>query len=204
MANKQVKLVIVGDGACGKTCSLFVFSGKKFPQTYVPTIFETYCCKLNNDINLQLFDTAGQEDYERLRPLSYPGTNVVVILFDITNPVSFDNACTAWKDEIRRHLPHVPIVLLGNKSDLRDDVGTTYQLKRQGKVPISEEKGKEGARANGFHHYMECSALQNTGVKEAFNKAAFLGYLQANHKQLPPIDGTKVAPKPKPGPCSIL
>lgn len=204
MANKQVKLVVVGDGACGKTCSLFVFSGKKFPQTYVPTIFETYSSTLDNGIQLQLFDTAGQEDYERLRPLSYPGTHVVIILFDITNPVSFENALTSWKEEIKRHLPHVPIVLLGNKSDLRDDVGTNYQLKRSGKTPITMEQGKKGASENGFHHYLECSALQNTGVKEAFNKAAFLGYLQANHKPLPAIDG-KSKPKPEPKKfCNIL
>jgi small GTP-binding protein len=90
------KLVVVGEGAIGKTALLMVQSGQPFPSTYVPTIFENYISRItlsgsNKEVELSLWDTAGQEEYDRLRPLSYPDTDVVVIAFSICNPDSFAN-----------------------------------------------------------------------------------------------------------------
>lgn len=67
----------MGDGECGKTCLLVVFSTKEFPRIYVPTVFETYFAEVEVDgknVELALWDTAGQEDYDRLRCLSLPPT----------------------------------------------------------------------------------------------------------------------------------
>ena len=69
-AQVRRKLVIVGDGECGKTCLLIVFSRDEFPEVYVPTVFETYVASIdvdNRQVELALWDTAGQEDYDRLR-----------------------------------------------------------------------------------------------------------------------------------------
>uniref|UniRef100_A0A1B0CCY3 NOL9 N-terminal domain-containing protein n=1 Tax=Lutzomyia longipalpis TaxID=7200 RepID=A0A1B0CCY3_LUTLO len=84
MAAIRKKLVIVGDGACGKTCLLIVFSKDQFPEVYVPTVFENYVADIEVDgkqVELALWDTAGQEDYDRLRPLSYPDTDVILMCF---------------------------------------------------------------------------------------------------------------------------
>ncbi|XP_075430216.1 rho-related GTP-binding protein RhoA-A-like isoform X3 [Ascaphus truei] len=86
------KLVIVGDGACGKTCLLSVFSKDEFPEVYIPTVFESYVADIAVDdiqVELALWDTAGQEDYDQLRPLSYPRTDVILMCFSIDNPDSF-------------------------------------------------------------------------------------------------------------------
>ncbi|XP_017723570.1 PREDICTED: transforming protein RhoA [Rhinopithecus bieti] len=91
MAAIRKKLVIVGDGACGKTCLLIVFNKDQFPEVYVPTVFENYVADIEVDgkqVELALWDTAGQEDYDRLRPLSYPDTDVILMCFSIDSPDS--------------------------------------------------------------------------------------------------------------------
>ena len=86
MAAIRKKLVIVGDGACGKTCLLIVFSKDQFPEVYVPTVFENYVADIEVDgkqVELALWDTAGQEDYDRLRPRSYLETDVILMCLSI-------------------------------------------------------------------------------------------------------------------------
>jgi Ras family protein A len=88
------KLVIVGDGSAGKTALLMVYSGRPYPKEYVPTIFENYITRVSvkeKVVELSLWDTAGQEDYDRLRPLSYPDTDVAILAFDVSQQVSVDN-----------------------------------------------------------------------------------------------------------------
>ena len=65
--------------------------------------------------------TAGQEDYDRLRPLSYPQTDVFLMCFSIVSPTSFSNVREKWYPEIAHHCPNTPIVLLGLKEDLREE-----------------------------------------------------------------------------------
>ncbi|KAJ3068563.1 GTP-binding protein Rho1, partial [Podochytrium sp. JEL0797] len=94
VAYPRKKLVIVGDGFCGKTCLLWVFTKRIFPKDYLPTVFDnqTIDMRLNGrPLQLALWDTAGQEDYARLRPLSYPDTHVILICFSIDSPDSLEN-----------------------------------------------------------------------------------------------------------------
>lgn len=70
-------------------------------------------------VSLGLWDTAGQEDYDRLRPLSYPQTDVFLICFSIASPSSFENVTSKWYPEIKHHCPDAPIILVGKfKLDL--------------------------------------------------------------------------------------
>merc|ERR1712110_19776 len=111
MAAIRKKLVIVGDGACGKTCLLIVFSKDQFPEVYVPTVFENYVADIEVDgkqVELALWDTAGQEDYDRLRPLSYPYTDVILVCYSAISQASLDNVISKWVPEIRVHCPDVP------------------------------------------------------------------------------------------------
>ena len=82
----------------------------------------------------------GQEDYDRLRPLSYPDTNVVLICYSIDNPDSLENISYKWVPEVRHFCPGVPFVLVGCKKDLRNNPSTIADLQKQNQAPVEEEK----------------------------------------------------------------
>lgn len=174
MASIRKKLVIVGDGACGKTCLLIVFSKDQFPEVYVPTVFENYVADIEVDsktVELALWDTAGQEDYDRLRPLSYPDTDVILMCYSIDNPDSLENIPEKWTPEVKHFCPNVPVILVGNKKDLRFDENTTRELLKMKQEPVKPEEGRAMAEKIGAFSYLECSAKCNEGVREVFEMA---------------------------------
>ncbi|XP_077099621.1 rho-related GTP-binding protein RhoF isoform X2 [Siphateles boraxobius] len=135
-----LKIVIVGDGGCGKTSLLMVYAKGDFPEKYAPSVFDKYVTTVSyggKDIQLNLYDTAGQEDYDRLRPLSYQEVNLVIICYDVTNPTSFDNVTIKWYPEVHHFCRDVPIILIGCKTDLRKDKEKTRKLKALDMAPIT-------------------------------------------------------------------
>ena len=174
MSYIKLKLVIVGDGTCGKTCLLMVFRNDEFPPDYVPTVFENYVKELtvgDKDIELELYDTAGQEDYDRLRPLSYPGSDVILVCYSIASPNSCDNVKERWVPEVEQFCPRVPVVLVGLKKDLREDENTIKDLEDEGQKPVTFEQGQKMANDTGAVQFLECSALKRDGVQEVFEAA---------------------------------
>ncbi|ODV58748.1 Rho family GTPase RHO5 [Ascoidea rubescens DSM 1968] len=172
---RSIKCVVVGDGAVGKTCLLISYTTNTFPHDYIPTVFDNYSANVMVDgqpIKLGLWDTAGQEEYDRLRPLSYPQTEVFLICFSIVEPSSFANVKAKWIPEIRQHsTKDISILLVGTKLDLREDPHTLDRLREHGNSPISTQEGQKCSKELGCVEYLECSAATQQGVKDVFDAA---------------------------------
>ncbi|XP_057367524.1 ras-related C3 botulinum toxin substrate 1-like [Daphnia carinata] len=173
-SGRPIKCVVVGDGTVGKTCMLISYTTDSFPGEYVPTVFDNYSAPMVCDsipVSLGLWDTAGQEDYDRLRPLSYPQTDVFLICFSVVSPSSFENVTSKWYPEIKHHCPDAPVLLVGTKIDLREDRETLALLAEQGQSPMKREQGLKLASKIRAVKYLECSALTQRGLKQVFDEA---------------------------------
>ncbi|KAJ6328309.1 hypothetical protein OIU76_006065 [Salix suchowensis] len=142
------------------------------PTDYVPTVFDNFSANVLVDgqtVNLGLWDTAGQEDYNRLRPLSYRGADVFILAFSLISRPSYENVSKKWVPELRHYAPSVPIVLVGTKLDLRED--RQFLLDYPGACTISTEQGLELQKQIGALAYVECSSKTQQNVKAVFDAA---------------------------------
>lgn len=174
---QTIKCVVVGDGAVGKTSMLISFTSNQFNADYMPTVFDNYTANVMLDTtvyNLSLWDTAGQEDYDRLRPLSYGNTDVYLVCYSVNSKSSLANVNNKWINEVRFYSPDTPIILVGLKSDMRntsandvvpktdiDDVMTLYKL----------------------NHNIECSAKTQDNIKYLFD-TVIRCYIESNKNKL--------------------
>ncbi|KIM19833.1 hypothetical protein M408DRAFT_174511 [Serendipita vermifera MAFF 305830] len=164
------KVVLIGDWSVGKTTLICALCGIYFgPSPFAPATQDMRITDIELNgrlIELELWDTAAQEDYDRLRPLSYPGSAVVMLCFGIDSPKSFSNIQERWMPEVLHFFsnPKVPIILVGCKRDLRQKTGASEAMQR-GEM-ITTEKGRELATSINAVEYVECSANENESIRE--------------------------------------
>ncbi|CAB4438618.1 unnamed protein product [Rhizophagus irregularis] len=175
--NNILKLVVVGNGAVGKTALIDTFRNDcfRFPTNYV-LAFQTFYVDVEIDgqfADLTLWDTPGQVNYARLRELSYTDAHVCLILFAIDYPDSLDSV-EGWMDELngnfqQSELP--PVLLIGTKVDLRHDISAIEELKKIHQTPVTYEEGLRVANQINAVKYLECSSKAYEGVNEVFEQA---------------------------------
>eukprot|EP01105_Mastigella_eilhardi_P022529 TRINITY_DN5553_c0_g1_i2.p1 TRINITY_DN5553_c0_g1~~TRINITY_DN5553_c0_g1_i2.p1 ORF type:complete len:398 (+),score=113.06 TRINITY_DN5553_c0_g1_i2:120-1313(+) len=171
---RPLKIVTVGDGAVGKTCLLISFTTDAFPPEYVPTVFDNYACNILLDgqrYNLGLWDTAGQEEFDRLRPLSYPQTDIFLMCYSVVSPSSLNNCRIKWMPEISHHCPDARVILVGTKKDLLSDDLTLEQLQQLRQQPVSAEEAAKAACDLGCVSSLVCSAKTREGLEAVFHEA---------------------------------
>ena len=164
---QNIKCVALGDGAVGKTSLLMSYSYNKFPEEHIPTVFDNYSAEVVIDgvgVSLGLWDTAGQSDFDKMRPLSYPGTDIYLLCFALNSRSSFEHIKTKWLTEISYHSPDVSYILVGTKLDTRTQFETTKDF-------ISLPEGESLRLDIKAIKYMECSARTQQGLKNVFDEA---------------------------------
>ncbi|KAH0792622.1 putative GTPase Rho1 [Histomonas meleagridis] len=163
---KELKIVAVGDGAVGKTSLLMVLNNKPFPERYVPTIFENYTQEvtiLNTPYKLRIWDTAGQDEYDRLRPLSYSGAHVILLCFALDLKQSFVNLTERWIGEVKHYCRDAKIILIGTKADLRQPGNPNH---------VSDEEAMQFVNEQKCADYVACSPKSGEGIDKVFPAAA--------------------------------
>ena len=180
-----LKVCVVGDGAVGKTCLVGSYTTGQAPGDYVPTVFDNYSANVDVDgqcHSLSLWDTAGQEDYDRLRPLSYPQTDVFIVCYSVTSKLSLLSAQTKWIPELRAFAPDAPIMLVGTKTDLRDDPNSVAELSLRGNRPVSSADGLDVSKTLNLPAWTECSSMTHNGLDNVFQLAAKVALDHRNNK----------------------
>uniref|UniRef100_A0A914DX09 Uncharacterized protein n=2 Tax=Acrobeloides nanus TaxID=290746 RepID=A0A914DX09_9BILA len=165
--DKSLKLVVVGDSYVGKTSLLIAYTEKQFLSDYKTTIFDNWAVTVTIEqkrYTLNLFDTAGQEDYSHLRCLSYPQTDVFLLCFSLLDKKSLDSCQTTWMPEIRKYCgSEVPVILVGTKQDLYESASVYSRVD----LKVAEQAAKE----MGASCFLSCSALTHRGLKRVFDEA---------------------------------
>ena len=190
---QSLQCVVVGDSGVGKSTLLFNYTlnGQSSTADGPPVDFNSYLTNVMVDgrpISLRSWDTRGREEYDLTRPLSYPQTDVFLMCFSIVCPASLENVRVKWLSEVRRHCSNVPIILVGNKVDLRKDEETIEKLKDKKLHPITTFEGVAMSKIIGAAKYFECSALTTSGLKTVFDEAIRVGIRGALQDKLGIID----------------
>lgn len=172
---RHIKCVVIGDKITEKNRFLTIYTTRSNPGEYVPSFFENYSVNMiceDQAINLQLWDTTGQEDSKKLRPLSYPQTDIFIILFSLVRPGTLNNLGNIWVPEIRKHCPDTPYIMVGVNKKMRDNYSEhEEEYKSEGLYPISTKKGNEIKERMHAIEYIECEMEDIYNVDEVFNLA---------------------------------
>lgn len=165
---ETISCVIVGDGNVGKSSLIESYKNRKFITTYSPTIFDcsiTSCMIDGQAYNVSFWDTAGQHDIERFKPIIYTQADIFILVFSIDSQTSFLNMQTKWEPGIREIAPTKPVVVVGSKLDLRPE----------DKAVVMQQEGRDAARRMGAVQYFECSALSQENLVDTMEKCLKIG-----------------------------
>lgn len=154
------KFILIGDSTVGKTCILTRFVDGWFKAESDPTIGVEFGskllkCKSGYTVRLQVWDTAGQENFRSITRSYYRGAIGALLVYDVTNPNSFENLPSWLKDSLDATNQNIGVVLVGNKSDLDQD--------RQ----VNKEVAKNFAKENNLL-FLETSAKNGTNIEKIF------------------------------------
>uniref|UniRef100_A0A9J2P676 Peptidyl-prolyl cis-trans isomerase H n=1 Tax=Ascaris lumbricoides TaxID=6252 RepID=A0A9J2P676_ASCLU len=173
-------VVLLGEGAVGKSSLMLRYVENKFNPRHISTIQASFLCKKivvdGNAVILNIWDTAGQEKFHALGPIYYRDSHGALLIYDITDLHSFEKV-KSWVKELRRILGEsVVLLIVGNKTDLERNRN------------VERQTALEYAKSVGADH-CETSAKNNVGINEAFELLTKAMIERAKKTQLASTDG---------------
>jgi small GTP-binding protein len=170
------KVVVAGDGNVGKTSLIRRYCEGKFDESRIMTLgvdFQTKVIAVGDmTVKLSIWDVAGQDRFQSFRDTFYRGAHAVALVYDVTSPPSFFNLMH-WRDEIQSAVPLVPMVVIGNKSDLFNVIppdeakGWAKSLN----MPFLSTSASTGDRVDEFFAGLAFLAIQEQQRREERDKA---------------------------------
>jgi Ras-related protein Rab-1A len=165
------KVIVIGDPAVGKTSLLNKYTQKKFAAEYIPTVGTNILKEIVDieenkkkiQVNLMLWDIAGQPQFYMLHKPYFNGADGLILVFDVTRSSSFTNCKNWYSTAVKYGLSGIPRVLVGNKIDLKDERKIILPMATH----LSEELNAQ---------YFETSALTGDGVNIIFKKISEMVY----------------------------
>jgi small GTP-binding protein len=171
---RKLRITTVGDACSGKTTFLWSFARPgvipEDSQTFFDTLYATWQVN-GEDVALELRDTAPCEDMENIRSLSYPNTDVLLVFVSVMDPTGLFNVRYKWMPEIERYFKRPRMILVGTKTDLREDGPTLLRLSREGQQGIQPAQGEAMAETIRAIAYMECSKTEQDRMNDVFDLA---------------------------------
>lgn len=180
-----MKLIVIGDGDSHKKELLISYACPDYDWEYIPSVFDNYLMELQvngKPLSLGLWDTSGQEFYDRLRPISYANTDFYLLVFNLVSPISLQNIVCKWWPEINRHAPNAKCILVG-----------THTEEIQPEKPRIDEQImalKVAIKIKALD-YLECSVFDRKTVCKVFDVAN--KYLVNKNNQDYALEATKEA-----------
>lgn len=180
------QLTVLGYGTCGKTSILNRQINKKFDEKLEPTVFTSANVEYKDDqynVELKLWDTAGQDEFSRFRHLALPNAHYVLICFNVDSRKSFEEVTNTFIPQIKEINPKAKYFLASTKIDLRDDASTLEKLAADSDSVISRREGMALAKEIEAVAYFETSAKMNIGVSEIFEQIAKYAIKEATKEE---------------------
>ena len=190
------KVVVIGDMCSGKSALISAYCKDRFNETYVPTILRsclTDATLHGEKVELVVIETSGRKDYFKLRKCAYRKTDAIILCYSCDNASSLHNIKTQWLPEMKEHVPNVPVILVGTRKDIRDEIITSSQeraletdgssLQAVRERLVSEDAGYEMAKAIGAHYFIECSARYRDGTRQVFETVAKVAMQKSRRKR---------------------
>lgn len=162
MSVKEVKIVVVGDGCCEKKPVLEVLNNRPYFERCDYSCWDNYSQDVNIDnipYRFHIWDTAGQDEFDRIRPLSYSGADAILLCFSLDSKSSLYNLSEKWIGELNHHCPKAKIILIGTKSDLRITGNKNH---------ITDQEANQFLTENNCSAFIPCSAKTGEGINEIF------------------------------------
>jgi len=194
--NLKLKIVILGDAVVGKSALMHRFVDDTYTNHYQMTIGVDFMNKLsfnignNKFVDLQIWDVSGQERYRTLSTAFYHNTDVVFIIFDLTERKTFEHISFWHQEFIKVVKSKCPVLIIGNKMDCDDVVNLSTNLSTSLSTSLSTnlrevkfEEAQKFCLSHGYN-YIEVSCKENINVQEAFVKAISLSIDHKKHEKI--------------------